>query len=91
MSTFSINTPGRFSNVNLDIKKKMNELDKDPHTQLYGGRLHYPTQMDGLLDVATPSSNKASLLYTRNCHPKNPDIFSDQKYVYDLSCITEYG
>ena len=87
MSTFSVNTPGRFSNVNLDIKNKMNELDKDPQTQLYGGRLHYPTQMDGLLDVATPSSNKTSLLYTRNCHPKNSDIFSNNPYTYDLSCL----
>lgn len=87
MSNFNVNIPGRFSNVNTEIKDKMNKLDVDPHTQLYGGLLHYPTQMDDLLDVATPSKNKSSLLYTRNCHPKNLDINSNNPYTYDISCL----
>lgn len=89
MSIYNVNIPGRYSNENIEIKNKMNQLDTDPRTQLYGGLLHYPTQIDNLLNVATPSSDKASLLYTRNCHPKNIDDTHNQPYTYDISCLQE--
>ena len=89
MSDFNVNIPARFSNANREIIDKMNQLDTDPKKQLYGGLLHYPSQIDDLLDVATPSSNKSSLLYTRNCHPKNIDDTYNQPYTYDISCLQE--
>uniref|UniRef100_A0A6C0D0P2 Minor capsid protein P8 central region domain-containing protein n=1 Tax=viral metagenome TaxID=1070528 RepID=A0A6C0D0P2_9ZZZZ len=96
MDIFNINVPGKNSQTNRNIINKMNKLDVDPMTQLYGGKLHYPTQMDNILNVAVPN-NKNGLLYTRDCHnSKKSAGISDIHYKfddydsenkYDLSCL----
>lgn len=96
MDNFNINIPGKNSQTNRNILNKMNKLDIDPMTQLYGGKLHYPAEMDDILNVATPN-NKNGLLYTRDCHnSKKPAGIADIHYKYDdydsenkydLSCL----